>query len=70
MIPMETSNVFRSRWWALLWAAGFIWFACDVAGSQPQSGNASVNAAQPTDAGGAAVTSDDQNGAAAALNLF
>ena len=36
MIPMRTSSVFKSRWMALLWAAGIIWFADDVADSQPQ----------------------------------
>ena len=40
---------------ALLWAAGIIWFAMDVAGSEPQDSNASVN-------------SDEANAAAAALN--
>lgn len=32
MIPMKTSSVFKSRWFALIWAAGFLWFAYDVAG--------------------------------------
>ena len=36
MIPMRTSTIFKSRWMALLWSAGIIWFAYDVAGSQPQ----------------------------------
>lgn len=60
MIPMRTSTIFKSRWMALLWAAGIIWFAYDVAGSQPQDGNAAANAEQPTDATGAPVTSDDE----------
>ena len=55
MIPMRSSSIFKSRWMALLWAAGIIWFAMDVAGSEPQDANASVN-------------SDDANAAAAALN--
>ena len=42
---------------ALLWAVGIIWFAMDVAGSQPQDANASAN-------------SDDANAAAAVLNSF
>ena len=33
MIPMRTSSVFKSRWMALIWAAGIIWFAYDFAGS-------------------------------------
>lgn len=68
MIPMRTSSVFRSRWMALLWAAGIIWFACDVAGSQPQDANASENADQPTEATGAPVTADDERKIAEALN--
>jgi hypothetical protein len=54
---MRTSSVFKSRWMALLWAAGIIWFAVDVAGSEPQDANASVN-------------SDEASAAAAALNSF
>lgn len=70
MIPMKTSNVFRNRWWALLWAAGIIWFAYDFAGSQPQPANTSDNAEQATDATGAPVTADDQNKLAAEINSF
>jgi hypothetical protein len=66
MIPMKTSSVFKSRWMALLWAAGIIWFAYDVANSQPQAGN-DANAEQPTDVTGAPVTPDDQNEVANAL---
>jgi hypothetical protein len=33
MIPMRTSSIFKSRWMALIWAAGILWFALDVAGS-------------------------------------
>ena len=29
MVPMRTSSIFRSRWMALLWAAGILWFAYD-----------------------------------------
>ena len=36
MIPMRTSTIFKSRWMALIWAAGIIWFAYDFAGSEPQ----------------------------------
>ena len=35
MFPMRWSTIFKSRWMALLWAAGIIWFAYDFAGSQP-----------------------------------
>ena len=68
MIPMKTSSIFKSRWMALIWAAGIIWFAYDTASSQPQDSNGSANAEQATDASGAPVTSDDMNSAAAALN--
>jgi len=70
MVPMRTSSIFKSRWMALLWAAGIIWFAYDVAGSEPQDSNASTNAENVTDATGAPVTSDDENRVAAALNSF
>ena len=36
MIPMRNSTVFKSRWMALIWAAGIIWFAYDFATSEPQ----------------------------------
>jgi hypothetical protein len=68
MIPMRSSTIFKSRWMALLWAAGIIWFAYDFAGSQPQDANASANAAGATDATGTAITSDDTNKLAAELN--
>jgi len=50
MIPMGTSSVFRSRWLALLWAAGIIWFAYDVAGSAPQDDNSAADANLAADA--------------------
>lgn len=69
MIPMRTSSVFKSRWMALLWAAGIIWFAYDFAGSQPQDMNASDNA-QATDGSGSPVTGDDNKKLAQELNSF
>ena len=68
MIPMRTSSVFKSRWMALLWAAGIIWFAYDLAGSEPQDANASAENA--TDATGAPVTATDEKKLADALNSF
>jgi hypothetical protein len=44
MIPMKTSWIFKSRWMALIFAAGIIWFAYDFANSQPQDDNAAENA--------------------------
>jgi len=70
MVPMRTSSVFKSRWMALLWAAGIIWFAYDFAGSQPQDANASDSAQQATDASGTPVTSDDTKKLAQELNSF
>lgn len=39
MIPMRTSSIFKSRWMALIWSAGILWFAADVAGSGDQAQN-------------------------------
>lgn len=60
MIPMRSSTIFKSRWVALLWAAGIIWFAYDVAGSPAPDANASDNAEQPTDVTGAPLTAGDE----------
>jgi len=69
MIPMKTRSIFKSRWMALLWAAGIIWFAYDFA-APDDSSNASTNAEQATDATGAPATTDDERKLAAALNSF
>ena len=49
--PVKTSSVFKSRWKALLWAAGILFFAYTVAGSMPASdtSNASANTDQAAD---------------------
>ena len=70
MIPMRTSSVFKSRWMALIWAAGFVWLAYDVANSAPQADANDVNAEQQTDATGAPITGDDAKKLADALNGF
>jgi hypothetical protein len=64
MFPMRLSSIFKSRWMALVWAAGIIWFAYDFAGSesQDQTGNNVT-----TDVTGAPVSSDDRNRIAEAL---
>lgn len=54
MIPVKHSSIFKSRWIALLWAAGIIWFALDTAGPDPAGNETAV-----TDATGAPV-SDQQ----------
>jgi hypothetical protein len=46
MFPMRLSWVFKSRWMALIWAAGIIWLAYDFAGSQPQDDNEAANSEQ------------------------
>lgn len=33
MLPIQYKHIFRSRWVALLWAAGILWFAYDFASS-------------------------------------
>ena len=62
MIPMRTSTVFKSRWWALIWGAGILWTAYDFAGAQPQGSTAGNNATaeEPTDATGATITPEDE----------
>ena len=57
---MRITRVFRSRWQALIWAGGVLWFAYDVASAQPQA--PAANAAAPTqgeDAAGSTVTDAD-----------
>jgi hypothetical protein len=70
MVPMRTSSVFKSRWMALLWAAGIIWFAYDTANSQPQADSNSTNAEQQTDVTGSPITPDTQNKFAEEMNSF
>ena len=59
---MGFSRLFRSRWAALVWSAGILWTAYDVAADAPEpptnaaSGGA---AAQRTDATGAAFDTCD-----------
>jgi len=50
MIPMRNSTIFRSRWMALIWAAGIIWFAYDFATPEPADDNESANSQQASDA--------------------
>jgi hypothetical protein len=42
MYPFRYSSIFRSRWMALLWAAGILWTAYDFAA--PDGDNAGNNA--------------------------
>ena len=70
MIPMKHSTIFKSRWMALLWAAGIIWFAYDFATPSDDSSNNAANAEQATDVSGSPVTPDDEKNFANALNSF
>jgi hypothetical protein len=69
MIPMKHSSIFKSRWMALLWSAGIIWFAYDFVAPSDDASN-TTNAEQPTDATGAPVSADDAKKVADALNGF
>ena len=69
MVPIRFSTIFKSRWMALLWAAGMIWFAYDFAAPDASS-NVFANAEAPTDATGAPITNEDEQKLAAALNSF
>lgn len=66
---MKTSTVFKSRWMALIWAAGILWFAYDVAQSAPKNDN-STNAEESTDGSGAPISADDAKKVSDALNSF
>ena len=53
---------------ALIWAAGILWVAWDVAGSTPQDTNNSANAEGPTDVTGSPITVDDEKKFENAMN--
>jgi hypothetical protein len=67
MVPMKFSTIFRNRWFALVWAAGVIWLALDVAApDQPADGNQIA----ASDAAGSEVTNADvENFAAIVANM-
>jgi len=46
MFGPRLSSIFKSRWMALLWAAGIIWTAVDFVGVS-NSADGSGNASQP-----------------------
>ena len=69
MIPIKHSAIFKSRWMALLWAAGIIWFAYDFAAPSAGDTNSSdSNQIEITDANGAPVTPDEAKQLSEALN--
>ena len=69
MFPIKHSAIFKSRWMALLWAAGIIWFAYDFAApSDDAASSADNNQVQVTDANGAPVSPDEAKQLSEALN--
>ena len=64
MLP--SPRIFRSRWFALLWAAGIIWMAVDVAGSTSGDGT-TPGQSGATDAMGQPVNAADLAALANAL---
>lgn len=58
MLPRRPSALFRSRWAALLWAAGVLWTAVSVAGVGKSSDHA-VPIENATDATGQPIDNDD-----------
>ena len=57
---MRTSSIFKSRWMALIWAAGFLWFAYDFAGGSDSSATNETTANETTDVTGAPVNPNDE----------
>ncbi len=58
MLPIRHKSIFKSRWMALLWAAGIIWTAVDFAGGRSQGD------------GNSASGNDEMADVAAAANAF
>lgn len=56
---MPYAKLFRSRWAALLWAAGMLWTAVEVAGVSPATPPDNATQATDTDATGMPVDSKD-----------
>ncbi len=67
---MFSSRIFRSRWVALLWAAGIIWTAIDIAEANkaPEPASNAADATDATDALGQPVTDHDLAILANAMN--
>ena len=62
MVPIKHSSIFKSRWMALLWAAGIIWMAIDFAApSQPSSApQVAASDTPPTDSTGASINPEQE----------
>lgn len=62
MIPIRHNWIFRSRWMALLWAAGIIWFAVDSVPAAPVANSAdNAGNAVTTDVTGSPVSDQDMD---------
>ncbi|RYD65761.1 MAG: hypothetical protein EOP58_06840 [Sphingomonadales bacterium] len=59
MFPRNPARIFRSRWSALLWAAGILFFAVTTIGFGDKETATVENATGITDATGAAVSNAD-----------
>ena len=69
MIPIKHSWIFKSRWMALLWAGGILWFAYDFAAPTSDDQNmATGDQVQITDANGVPVNPDEAKQLDEALN--
>ena len=67
MVPMKHSTIFKSRWMALIWAAGIIYFAMQVAGPDPAAPQKGESA-EVTDVTGAPVSDQDVKTIESAIN--
>lgn len=68
-------RIFRSRWSAVIWAAGMVWFALTVvpfSSNHPHSAAVAAGSAGRSSAGGGGSGSDDQEArdAAKAVNAL
>lgn len=59
MFPRNPARIFRSRWSALLWAAGILFFAVTTIGFGDEETAQLENATGITDVTGAAVSNAD-----------
>jgi len=64
MLPIKHKSIFKSRWIALLWAAGIIWTAVDFAGGRPHGGGGG------DDGSNGAISNDEMAGTQAAVNAL
>jgi len=70
MFPFRYSSIFKSRWIALIWAGGIMWWAASTVGPQPAAaGNDAASVAQ-TDALGQPVDPQQVKKIAKQLDTF